>query len=120
MKLQLAHVAETMGVIAAEHMTGHETDVIEDYLNMPRATFCNPQVASFGKTEAQAKKWAEENDRRSRSPRSRSRPTAGAGLAEATGFVKLIADGRRLLSGHMVSANVSELSRSWCWRRSAS
>lgn len=112
MKLQLAHVAETMGVIAAEHMVGHETDVIEDYLNMPRATFCNPQVASFGKTEAQAKKWAEENDREitvSTFPFSANGKAQG--LAEATGFVKLIADAEHgeLVGGHMVGANVSEL-----------
>lgn len=112
MKLQLAHVAETMGVIAAEHMAGHETEVIEDYLNMPRATFCNPQVASFGKTEAQAKKWAEENDREitvSTFPFSANGKAQG--LAEATGFVKLIADAEygELLGGHMVGANVSEL-----------
>ena len=112
MKLQLAHVAETQGVIAAEHMAGHETDVIEDYLNMPRATFCNPQVASFGKTEAQAKKWAEENDREiavSTFPFSANGKAQG--LAEATGFVKLIADAEHgeLLGGHMVGANVSEL-----------
>lgn len=112
MKLQLAHVAETMGVIAAEHMAGHETDVIEDYLNMPRATFCNPQVASFGKTEAQAKKWAEENDREitvSTFPFSANGKAQG--LAEATGFIKLIADAEHgeLVGGHMVGANVSEL-----------
>ena len=112
MKLQLAHVAETQGVIAAEHMAGHETDVIEDYLNMPRATFCNPQVASFGKTEAQAKQWAEENDREitvSTFPFSANGKAQG--LAEATGFVKLIADAEHgeLLGGHMVGANVSEL-----------
>ncbi|OFU55623.1 dihydrolipoyl dehydrogenase [Corynebacterium sp. HMSC11E11] len=112
MKLQLAHVAETMGVIAAEHMAGHETAVIEDYLNMPRATFCNPQVASFGKTEAQAKKWAEENDREitvSTFPFSANGKAQG--LAEATGFVKLVADAEygELLGGHMVGANVSEL-----------
>ena len=112
MKLQLAHVAETQGVIAAEHMAGHETDVIEDYLNMPRATFCNPQVASFGKTETQAKEWAEENDREitvSTFPFSANGKAQG--LAEATGFVKLIADAEHgeLLGGHMVGANVSEL-----------
>ena len=111
-KLQLAHVAETMGVIAAEHMAGHETDIVEDYLNMPRATFCNPQVASFGKTEAQAKKWAEENGREIRvSTFPFSANGKAQGLAEATGFVKLIADAEHgeLLGGHMVGANVSEL-----------
>ena len=112
MKLQLAYVAETMGVIAAEHMAGHETDIVEDYLNMPRATFCNPQVASFGKTEAQAKKWAEENGREIRvSTFPFSANGKAQGLAEATGFVKLIADAEHgeLLGGHMVGANVSEL-----------
>ena len=112
MKLQLAHVAETQGVIAAEHMAGHESDVIEDYRNMPRATFCNPQVASFGLTEAQAKEWAEENDREitvSTFPFSANGKAQG--LAEASGFVKLIADSEHgeLVGGHMVGANVSEL-----------
>ncbi len=112
MKLQLAHVAEAQGVIAAEHMAGHEHDVIEDYNMMPRATFCNPQVASFGKTEAQAKKWAEENDREIKvSTFPFSANGKAQGLAEAAGFVKLIADAEygELLGGHMVGANVSEL-----------
>ncbi|MEJ5918963.1 MULTISPECIES: dihydrolipoyl dehydrogenase [unclassified Corynebacterium] len=112
MKLQLAHVAEAQGVIAAEHMAGHETDIIEDYLMMPRATFCNPQVASFGKTEAQAKQWAEENGREIKvSMFPFSANGKAQGLAEPVGFVKLIADAEygELLGGHMVGANVSEL-----------
>lgn len=112
MKLQLAHVAEAQGVIAAEHMAGHETETIPDYLMMPRATFCNPQVASFGKTEAQAKKWAEENGREIKvSTFPFSANGKAQGLAEPVGFVKLIADAEygELLGGHMVGANVSEL-----------
>ncbi|WP_408910122.1 dihydrolipoyl dehydrogenase [Corynebacterium amycolatum] len=112
MKLQLAHVAEAQGVIAAEHMTGHETETIPDYLMMPRATFCNPQVGSFGKTEAQAKKWAEENGREIKvSTFPFSANGKAQGLAEPAGFVKLIADAEygELLGGHMVGANVSEL-----------
>ena len=94
MKLQLAHVAEAQGVIAAEHMAGH------------------PQVGSFGKTEAQAKKWAEENGREIKvSTFPFSANGKAQGLAEPAGFVKLIADAEygELLGGHMVGANVSEL-----------
>ncbi|MCP9186080.1 FAD-dependent oxidoreductase, partial [Acinetobacter baumannii] len=54
-KLQLAHVAEAQGVVAAEVIAGAETQLLGDYMNMPRATFCNPQVASFGYTEEQAR-----------------------------------------------------------------
>ena len=49
-KLQLAHVAEAQGVVAAETIAGAETQELGDYQMMPRATFCNPQVASFGYT----------------------------------------------------------------------
>ncbi len=54
-KLQLAHVAEAMGVVAAETIAGAETLPLGDYRMMPRATFCQPQVASFGLTEEQAR-----------------------------------------------------------------
>ena len=93
-------------------MAGEETDIIEDYLKMPRATFCNPQVASFGKTEAQAKQWAKDNDREIKvSTFPFSANGKAQGLAEPVGFVKLIADAEygELLGGHMVGANVSEL-----------
>ena len=43
----LAHVAEAMGIIAAETIAGAETMEL-DYVMMPRATYCQPQVASFG------------------------------------------------------------------------
>ena len=46
-KLQLAHVAEAQGVVAAETIAGAETMALGDYRMMPRATFCSPQVASF-------------------------------------------------------------------------
>jgi len=56
-KLLLAHVASAQGVVVAEHIAGHETRPIReaDYVFMPRATYCHPQVASIGYTEAQAK-----------------------------------------------------------------
>ena len=50
-KLQLAHVAEAQGVVAAETMAGADTQTLGDYRMMPRATFSQPQVASFGLTE---------------------------------------------------------------------
>ena len=53
-KLMLAHTAEAMGVVAAETIAGAETMEI-DYVMIPRATYCQPQIASFGYTEAQAK-----------------------------------------------------------------
>ena len=54
-KLMLAHVAEAMGVVAAETIAGAETLALGDYRMLPRATFCQPQVASFGLTEEQAR-----------------------------------------------------------------
>src|SRR4029079_9230461 len=49
--LQLAHVAEGQGAVAAETIGGAETLPLGDYRMLPRATFCQPQVASFGLTE---------------------------------------------------------------------
>ena len=43
----LAHAAEAMGIIAAETIAGAETMEL-DYVMIPRATFCQPQIASFG------------------------------------------------------------------------
>ena len=53
-KLMLAHVGSAMGIVCAENIAGQET-VTLDYEMMPRATYCQPQVASFGMTEEQAK-----------------------------------------------------------------
>src|SRR3954452_10152745 len=53
-KLMLAHTAEAMGVVAAETIGGAETMEI-NFDMIPRATFCQPQIASFGYSEAQAK-----------------------------------------------------------------
>src|SRR5213079_1554876 len=53
-KLMLAHTAEAMGVVAAETIAGAETMEI-NFDMIPRATFCQPQIASFGYSEQQAK-----------------------------------------------------------------
>ena len=111
-KLQLAHVAEAQGVVAAEVIAGEETELLGDYQMMPRATFCSPQVASFGYTEEAAKKKAEEEGREIKVASFPYTANGKAqGLGHAVGFVKLVADAEygELLGGHMVGPDVSEL-----------
>ena len=50
----LAHVASAEGIVAVEHMAGHETRPV-DYQRVPGVTFCDPEVASVGLTEAKAR-----------------------------------------------------------------
>ena len=111
-KLQLAHVAEAQGVVAAEMIAGEETELLGDYQMMPRATFCFPQVASFGYTEEAAKKQAEEEGREVKVATFPYTANGKAqGLGHAVGFVKLVADAEygELLGAHMVGPDVSEL-----------
>ncbi|HOA87479.1 MAG: dihydrolipoyl dehydrogenase [Microbacteriaceae bacterium] len=107
-KLQLAHVAEAQGVVAAETIGGAETMPLGDYRMMPRATFCQPQVASFGLTEQQAKD--EGYDIKVATFPFMANGKAH-GLGEPTGFVKLIAESEygELLGGHLIGPDVSEL-----------
>ncbi|MWB99825.1 dihydrolipoyl dehydrogenase [Agromyces seonyuensis] len=107
-KLQLAHVAEAQGVVAAETIAGAETMELGDYRMMPRATFCQPQVASFGLTEQQAR------DEGYDVVVAKFPFTANGkanGLGDPTGFVKLVADKEHLelLGGHLIGPDVSEL-----------
>ncbi|WP_284294067.1 dihydrolipoyl dehydrogenase [Luteimicrobium album] len=111
-KLQLAHVAEAQGVVAAETIGGAETLPLGDYRMMPRATFCQPQVASFGLTEAQARAEAEANGREITVAKFPFMANGKAhGLGDPVGFVKLIADSEygELLGGHLIGPDVSEL-----------
>jgi dihydrolipoamide dehydrogenase len=107
-KLQLAHVAEAQGVVAAETIAGAETQELGDYRMMPRATFCQPQVASFGLTEQQARD--EGHDVKVTTFPFMANGKAH-GLGEPTGFVKLVADAEygELLGGHLIGPDVSEL-----------
>ena len=107
-KLQLAHVAEAQGVVAAETIGGAETMELGDYRMMPRATFCQPQVASFGLTEQQARD--EGYDVKVATFPFTANGKAH-GLGDASGFVKLIADTKHveLLGGHLIGPDVSEL-----------
>lgn len=107
-KLQLAHVAEAQGVVAAETIAGAETMELGDYRMMPRATFCQPQVASFGLTEQQARD--EGHDVKVvKFPFTANGKAHG--LGEPVGFVKLVADAEHgeLLGGHLIGPDVSEL-----------
>lgn len=107
-KLQLAHVAEAQAVVAAETIGKAETMTLGDYRMMPRATFCSPQVASFGLTEQQARD-AGYDVKVAKFPFSANGKANG--LGEPVGFVKLIADGEHLelLGGHLIGPDVSEL-----------
>ncbi|RXZ67412.1 dihydrolipoyl dehydrogenase [Agromyces albus] len=107
-KLMLAHVAEAQGVVAAETIGGAETMSLGDYRMMPRATFCAPQVASFGLSEQQAR---DEGYDVKVSTFPFSANAKAHGLGEPTGFVKLVADAKHLelLGGHLIGPDVSEL-----------
>ncbi len=106
-KLLLAHVASTQGIVCAENIAGVET-VTVDYRMMPRATYCHPQVASFGLTEAQAKEEGYEI-KVGRFPFQANGKALG--LGESTGFVKVITDMKygEILGAHMIGPEVSEL-----------
>jgi len=106
-KLMLAHVGSAMGIICAENIAGAETTTL-DYEMMPRATYCHPQVASFGLTEAQAKERGY-NVKIGRFP---FQPNGKAlGLGDYAGFVKLIVDEKygEILGAHMIGPEVTEL-----------
>jgi dihydrolipoamide dehydrogenase len=106
-KLLLAHVAEAMGIIAAETIAGAETMAL-DYVMMPRATFCQPQVASFGWTEAQAREKGFDV-KVAKFPFMANGKAHGIG--DTTGFVKLISDATHgeLLGAHLIGPDVTEL-----------
>jgi dihydrolipoamide dehydrogenase len=106
-KLMLAHNAEAMGIVAAEVIAGAETMEI-DYQMVPKATYCQPQIGSFGWTEQQAK------DKGYDVKVAKFPFTANGkahGLGDATGFVKLIADAKygEILGVHMIGPDVTEL-----------
>ena len=90
-KLQLAHVAEAQGVVAAETIGGAETLALGDYRMLPRATFCQPQVASFGLTEEQARDEGYDV-KVAKFPFTANAKAHGVG--DPSGFVKLIADAK--------------------------
>ncbi|MDW7658336.1 MAG: dihydrolipoyl dehydrogenase [Bacillota bacterium] len=104
----LAHVASKEGEIAAQHIAGLTHEPRLDPLSIPAATYCEPQVASFGYTERQA---AEKD-----LPYKKAMfPYRGAGKAVATeqpeGIVKVLLDPStgEIIGGHIVGAEATEL-----------
>jgi dihydrolipoamide dehydrogenase len=106
-KLMLAHVGSAMGIVCAENIAGAET-VTLDYEMMPRATYCLPQIASFGMTEAQAKE-------RGYTVKIGKFPFQAngkaLGLGDYAGWIKLVVDEKygEILGAHMVGPEVTEL-----------
>ena len=106
-KLMLAHVGSAMGIVCAENIAGHET-VTLDYEMMPRATYCQPQIASFGLTEAQAKERGY-TVKIGRFPFQANGKALG--LGDYVGWVKLVIDEKygEILGAHMIGPEVTEL-----------
>ncbi len=106
-KLMLAHVGSAMGIVAAEVIAGAET-VTLDYEMMPRATYCQPQIASFGLTEAQAKERGY-SVKVGRFPFQANGKALG--LGDYAGFVKIVMDEKygEILGAHMIGPEVTEL-----------
>jgi dihydrolipoamide dehydrogenase len=106
-QVMLAHAAEAMGIIAAEAIAGRPTTPLDPVM-VPRTTFCTPQIASFGHTEAQARALGHDVVV-SKFPFQANGKAQG--LGDYTGFVKLIGarqDGR-ILGAHLVGPEVTEL-----------
>ncbi len=106
-KLMLAHVGSAQGIICAENIAGVETIQL-NYEMMPRATYCQPQVASFGLTESQARERGLEV-KIGKFPFQANGKALG--LGDYTGWVKLITDARygEILGAHMIGPEVTEL-----------
>lgn len=106
-KLLLAHVASAQAIVCAENIADVET-VKLNYTMMPRATYCHPQVASFGLTEAQAQEQGYET-KVGRFPFQANGKSLG--LGESGGFIKIVTDVKygEILGAHMIGPEVSEL-----------
>lgn len=103
----LAHVASAEGIICVEKIAGHSPEAL-DYNNIPGCTYCQPEIASVGYTEAKAKEAGYEI-KVGKFPFSASGKASAAGAKD--GFVKLIFDAKygELLGAHMIGANVTEM-----------
>ncbi len=106
-KLMLAHVGSAQGIVCAENIAGAETIQL-NYEMMPRATYCQPQLASFGLTESQAKERGLEI-KVGRFPFQANGKALG--LGDYSGWVKIITDAKygEILGGHMIGPEVTEL-----------
>jgi dihydrolipoamide dehydrogenase len=103
----LAHKASDEGIIAVEDAAGRETHPIE-YIDVPRATFCTPNVGSFGLTEAQAR---EQGYDVVVGKLQYGAVGAGTVYGDRTGLVKVVGERKygELLGGHIVGSRATEL-----------
>jgi dihydrolipoamide dehydrogenase len=103
----LAHTAMHMGVIAIEHIAGHNPYPL-DVLNSPMVTFCRPEIASVGLTEKQAV----EQGRTVKTGKFPMRPNGKAVIeGETDGFAKIVADAETqdMLGMTIVGPHATEL-----------
>lgn len=103
----LAHVASAEGIICVEKIAGHHPAPL-NYANIPGCTYCQPEIASVGMTEKQAKEAGYEI-KVGKFPFSASGKASAAGVKG--GFVKVIFDAKygEWLGAHMIGANVTEM-----------
>ena len=103
----LAHKASDEGIIAAEDMAGLQTHPIS-YVDIPRATFCTPNVGSFGLTEAQAR---EQGHDVVVGKVPYGAVGGGTVYGDRAGLVKVVGESKygELLGGHIVGARATEL-----------
>jgi dihydrolipoamide dehydrogenase len=103
----LAHKASDEGVIAVEDAAGMATHPIE-YIDIPRATFCTPNVASFGLTEAQARDQGYDVVV---GKVQYGAVGAGTVYGDRTGLVKIVGEAKygELVGGHIIGAKATEL-----------
>lgn len=106
-KLALAHVASAQATVAAEAIAGLETQPL-DYVMMPRATYCQPQIASFGLTESQAAEAGHDVKIGKFNIQANGK---ALGMGETEGMIKLVVDSRygEILGAHLVGPEVTEL-----------
>ncbi len=108
----LAHVASAEGIVAVEHMAGHATEPI-NYDRVPSCTYCEPEVASVGLTEAEARARGYE-------VKVGSFPFAASGkariLGQTEGLVKIVSDAKydELLGVHIIGPRATELIAEAC------
>ena len=103
----LAHVASHEAVVAVEHLSGHDPEPVRMEL-MPRVTFCRPQIASVGLTEAEATAAGHEVKTGQFPFRALGKATI---VGEIDGFAKLVADAGsgRLLGTHIIGPHAGDL-----------
>jgi dihydrolipoamide dehydrogenase len=108
----LAHVASSEGILAAEHMAGLEARPI-DYDRVPSCTYCEPEVASVGLTEAKARE-------RGHDVATGKFPFAAlakaAILQKPEGFVKVVRERKydEVLGVHVIGAHATDLIAEAC------